>query len=43
MDTAPFKHSARNSWPGAMFSRTLLIYYGCLVATMVVVMILLKD
>jgi hypothetical protein len=43
MDTAPFKHSGRNSWPGAMFSRTLLIYYGGLVATMVVVMILLKD
>jgi hypothetical protein len=43
MDTAPFKHSRRNSWPGAMFSSTLLIYYGGLVATMVGVMIFLKD
>ena len=43
MDTSPFKHDARNSWLGAMFSKTLLIYYGGLVATMVVVMLLLKD
>lgn len=37
MDTAPFKSVSRNTWPGAMFSKTLLIYYGVLIGTMFVV------
>lgn len=41
MDTAPFKSQARNTWPGAMFSKTLLIYYGVLIGTMFIVMRLL--
>lgn len=27
MDTRPFRFEYRNTWPGAMFSRTLLVYY----------------
>lgn len=27
MDTRPFRSEYRNTWPGAMFSRTLLVYY----------------
>jgi len=38
MDTSPFKSERRNTWPGAMFSKTLLIYYGVLIGTMFVVM-----
>ena len=38
MDTSAFKSETRNRWLGAMFSGTLLIYYGALVATMIVVM-----
>lgn len=41
MDTSAFKSEARNTWLGAMFSGTLLIYYGALVLTMVVVMFLI--
>jgi hypothetical protein len=42
MDTSAFKNEARNTWLGAMFSGTLLIYYGALVLTMVVVMFLIR-
>lgn len=42
MDTSPLKNEVQNTWLGAMFSRTLLIYYGALVLTMVVVMFLIK-
>ena len=42
MDTSSFKKEVRNTWLGAMFSRTLLIYYGALVLTMVVVMFLIR-
>ncbi len=34
MDTQPFSNGYRTSWPGSMFSRTLLIYYGSLIAVM---------
>lgn len=42
MDTSAFKSEVKNTWLGAMFSRTLLIYYGALVLTMVVVMFLIR-
>ncbi len=42
MDTSSVSHETRNTWLGAMFSRTLLIYYGALVGTMVAVMFLIK-
>jgi hypothetical protein len=42
MDTSAFKNETRNTWLGAMFSGTLLIYYGALVLTMVVVMFLIR-
>lgn len=42
MDTQPFSGEARNSWLGATFSRTLVIYYGTLLAMMVAVMFLIK-
>lgn len=38
MDTKPFSSERRNTWIGAMFSKTLLIYYGVLIATMLIVM-----
>jgi hypothetical protein len=38
MDTEPFKNQFRNSWAGGIFSRTLAIYYGALIATMLIVM-----
>ena len=41
MDTQPFSGGHRNSWLGSIFSRTLVIYYGSLIATMVVVMTVL--
>jgi hypothetical protein len=40
MNTEPFKHG--HSWPVAMFSKTLLIYYGSLIAIMLVVMFMMK-
>lgn len=39
MDTRDFAKLPRNTWIGAFFSKTLLIYYGALIATMVFVMI----
>ena len=39
MNTEPFKETpARNKWSHALFSRTLLLYYGVLALTMSVVM-----
>jgi hypothetical protein len=43
MDTAPFASISRNTWLGAMFSKTLLIYYGVLTGAMLVVMWLLTH
>lgn len=43
MDTQPFKEiPPRNKWSHALFSPTLLIYYGVLAVTMSVVMWFLK-
>lgn len=42
MDTSTFRDETRNTWLGAVFSGTLLIYYGVLVVTMVVVMFLIR-
>lgn len=39
MDTRPFAKVKGNTWVEAFFSKTLLIYYGALVATMVFVML----
>jgi hypothetical protein len=43
MDTQPFSHGYRHSWPGSCLSRTLLIYYGSLIAVMLGVMFMIKD
>lgn len=42
MDTRPFSKDPRNSWFGAMSSRTLVIYYGGLAAVMLVLMYLVR-
>ena len=43
MDTQPFKATpARNKWSHALFSPTLLIYYGVLVTAMSLVWFLLR-
>jgi hypothetical protein len=42
MDTRPFSKDPRNSWFGAMSSRTLVIYYGGLAAVMLVIMYLVR-
>jgi hypothetical protein len=34
MDTSPFVNERRNTWGGALMSRTLLLYYGGLAAVM---------
>jgi hypothetical protein len=34
MNTAPYRSEWRNTWPGAMFSKTLMIYYGVLIGAM---------
>jgi len=41
MDTGPFKDEYRNTWHGAVLSKTLVIYYGSLMAVMAVVMSLI--
>ena len=38
MDTTRFKTDPRNSWLGAAFSRTLLVYYVGLIVVMLVLM-----
>lgn len=42
MDTSPFQHEVGNTWAGAMMSKTLLIYYGALVAIMLVLMYFIR-
>jgi hypothetical protein len=42
MDTAPFRSEWRNTWPGAMLSKTLLIYYGALVLIMLGLLYLIR-
>lgn len=39
MDTEPFKNQKRNGYWDAFFSKTLSIYYGALIGTMIVVML----
>jgi hypothetical protein len=41
MDTTPFKSRQGNGWVDAMFSRTLLIYYGTMALIMLLMMFLL--
>lgn len=43
MDAQRFKGNDGCSWPGAMFSKTLLIYYGSLVAIMCLVLYMVKG
>lgn len=38
MDTRPFKPAFRNTWPGAVLSRTLLIYYLSLALILLILM-----
>ena len=42
MDTRPFKSEYRNTWSGAMLSRTLLVYYVSLAAILLVLMVLVR-
>ena len=42
MDTAPFKHEWRNTWIGAMLSRTLLTYYGSLMLVMLCLLLVIR-
>ena len=42
MDTSAFKKEIRNTWLGAIFSGTLLVYYGALIVTMIVVMFFIR-
>jgi hypothetical protein len=41
MDTRRFKDELRNTWPGAMFSKTLLIYYGALLSIMLLLKVII--
>jgi hypothetical protein len=42
MDTTPFKTEWRNSWAGAMLSKTLATYYGVLVVIMLGLLFLIR-
>jgi hypothetical protein len=42
MDTSPFKAEPRNTWLGAMSSRTLVLYYGSLAVIMFALMIVVR-
>ena len=42
MDTRPFVNQTRNTWFGAMLSRTLVIYYAGLAIIMLVLMYLVR-
>lgn len=42
MDTRSFKSEYRNTWPGAMFSRTLFVYYVSLAALLLLLMALVR-
>lgn len=43
MDTSPFQDEPKNSWPAAMVSRTLVVYYGSLAVVMLVLMYLVRG
>jgi hypothetical protein len=42
MDTRPFSNEARNTWPGAILSRTLVTYYAGLAFVMLALMYLVR-
>lgn len=42
MNTAPFQDDPRNTWAGAMLSRTLVIYYGSLAVIMLGLLFLIR-
>lgn len=42
MDTRPFSGDARNTWAGAILSRTLVVYYAGLAIVMLVLMYLVR-
>jgi len=42
MDTSPFSSDEKTSWSAALFSKTLLIYYGGLAVLMVGLMFLIR-
>lgn len=42
MDTRPFHGNSRNTWLGAMHSRTLVVYYGGLALIMVMLMFVVR-
>lgn len=42
MDTRPFSADPRNSWAGAILSRTLVVYYAGLAVVMLVLMYLVR-
>ena len=42
MDTRPFSDDPRNSWAGAILSRTLVIYYAGLAIVMLVLMYMVR-
>lgn len=43
MDAQRFKSEYRNTWPGAMLSRTLVVYYVSLAVILLVVMALVRS
>lgn len=42
MDTRPFRGERRNTWLGAMFSKTLLVYYVLLAVVLLVLVVIVK-
>jgi len=42
MDTRPFKDEFRNTWLGAILSRTLIVYYLSLAAVLLVLLVILR-
>lgn len=42
MDTRPFNGDPRNTWLGAMCSRTLIVYYGGLALIMIMLMFVIR-
>jgi len=42
MDTRRFKEEYRNTWPGAMFSQTLLVYYVSLALILLALMAMVR-
>ena len=43
MNVTPFRTGYRRSWAGTAFSRTLLAFYGALIVTVSIGMVLLND